>query len=94
MFTLTQIYNEKEQAKQGKIQTVQFKEKRGTRKWNGGAKVCALGNEKFKERPDSKWNKESGALRLRTANLATVERKQPKKFYGPKKQHKSKLKQI
>lgn len=40
------------------------------------------------------WNKESGALRLRTANLATVERKQPKKFYGPKKQHKSKLKQI
>jgi hypothetical protein len=25
----------KEQTKQGKIQTVQFKEKRGTRKWNG-----------------------------------------------------------
>ena len=51
-------------------------EKRGTRKWNGGAKVCALGNEKFKERTDSKWNKESGDLtpRPHLALLPTCEK--------------------
>ena len=32
--TLMQIYKEKEKAEQGKIQNVQFEEKRSTRKYN------------------------------------------------------------
>ena len=38
--TFMQIYNEKEQAGQGKMQDVQFEEKRGTRECKG-AKSCA-----------------------------------------------------
>ncbi|KAL6081085.1 hypothetical protein STEG23_005416, partial [Scotinomys teguina] len=49
---LTRICNEKEQAKQGKIQNVQLEEKRSTRK-------C----EQIKEKADAKWNKGSGDLR-------------------------------
>ena len=48
---LRQIYKEKEQAKQRKIQNVQFKELKGTRKWKG-AKSCAQGNKQMKEKPD------------------------------------------
>lgn len=33
--TLVQIYNEKEEREQVKIQNVQVEEKRGIRKWNG-----------------------------------------------------------
>lgn len=34
MVSLIQVYNEKEQAVQGKSHNVQFEEKGGTRKWN------------------------------------------------------------
>lgn len=43
----TKIYNEKEQAKKGKTQNVQFKENRITRKQNG-SKYCVQGDKCFK----------------------------------------------
>ena len=53
MVTLMQIYNEKEQAEQGKIQNVQF-EKRDT------------GNGKqIKEKPGATWNQRSSDLRAK-----------------------------
>ena len=55
--TLMKIYNEKEQAEQGKLQNVKFEEERSTRKWNT-AKSCIQGDKQIK-----KWNKESGDLR-------------------------------
>lgn len=33
--TLMEVYNEKVQAEQDKLQNINFEEKRGTRKWNG-----------------------------------------------------------
>ena len=59
-----QIYNEMEQAEQGKIQNVQFEEKRSTRKGNG-AKSSTQRDKKFKENPNAKWNKGSGDFRAR-----------------------------
>ena len=52
---LTQIYNEKEQADQGQIQHVQFREKKSTRKWNvEDRKSSTQGDKKFKEKPVAK----------------------------------------
>ena len=42
--SLMKIYNEKEQAEQGKLQNVNFEEKKSTRKWNG-AKSCVQGDK-------------------------------------------------
>ena len=44
---ITQIYNEKEQAEQVKIQNVQIEGKKGTRKWNG-FKSCVQGDKQIK----------------------------------------------
>ena len=55
--TLMKIYNEKEQAEQGKLQNVNFEEKKSTKKWN---------RDKFWVQGDTwmkKWNKGSGVLR-------------------------------
>ena len=52
--SLMQIYNEKEQAEQGKRESVQFVEKRGTRK-------C----KQSKEKPNTNCNIRSGDLRAR-----------------------------
>ena len=60
----TKIYNEKEQAKQGKLQNVQFEEKRVTWK-QFGAKSSVQEDKQIKEKPDVKWNKGSGELRTR-----------------------------
>ena len=48
------IYNEKVQAGQKEIQNIWFEEKKTTRKYNTGARSYAQGDEKFKERLDSK----------------------------------------
>ena len=45
------IYNKKDQAESGKIQNVQVKEKRSTRKLNE-VKSCIQGNKQIKENPD------------------------------------------
>ena len=54
---------------------MQFKEKRGTRKWNG-AKSCVQGDDHIKEKSDAKWNKGSGDFRARShpAKLPTCEK--------------------
>ena len=46
--SLMKIYNEKEQAEQGKLQNVNFEEKKSTRKWNG-AKSCVRGDKLIKK---------------------------------------------
>ncbi|ERE78459.1 heparan sulfate glucosamine 3-O-sulfotransferase 2-like protein [Cricetulus griseus] len=51
--TVEKTYDEKEQAMQGKIQNVQFEEKRSIRKCDG-ANSSAQEDEKFKENPDPK----------------------------------------
>lgn len=51
--TLAQVCNEKEQVGQKEIQNVQFVGKKNTRRCNVGAKSCAKGDKKFKERPDA-----------------------------------------
>ena len=48
VLTLMKMYNEKEQAEQGKIQNVQFEEKRGTRTLSG-AKSCVQGDRQIKK---------------------------------------------
>ena len=53
------IYNEKEQAEQGKIQNVIFEKERNTRTWNA-AKSCVQGDKQIKKR-----NKGSGDLSIR-----------------------------
>ena len=63
----TQIYNEKKQAEQGKIQNVQLEEERDNRKFNR-AKSCVQGDKKIKEKPDAKWN--IGLDDLRTLDFA------------------------
>ena len=55
------MYNEKEQAKQGKLQNTQFAEKRSTRKCDG-AESCAQGDKQIKEKPDAKGSKGRGVL--------------------------------
>ena len=52
-----QIYNEKEQAEQGKTQNVVWGEKEHKDVRCDGGKTSADGDKKFKERPDAKWNK-------------------------------------
>ena len=42
------------------MQTIKFKKKRGTRKCFVGAKSCAQGDKKFKEKPEAKGHKGSG----------------------------------
>lgn len=76
------ICNEKEQVKQGKIQNAQFKEKWGTRKWNG-AKSCVQGDKQIKEKLDVRWNKGYGDLwaKPHSAKLPTCE-KELKKSSG------------
>lgn len=59
------IYNEKEQAEQGKIQNTQFEEKRSTMNYIG-TKYSVQGDTKFKEKSDAQWAKESGDFRVRT----------------------------
>ena len=61
------IYNEEEQAEQGKI----FEEKGRTRKWNG-AKSYVQGDKQIE-----KWNKRSGDLRakLHPSKLKLVKKK-------------------
>lgn len=49
-----QVYNEEEQAGQGKIQNVQFEKKRSTRKCFVGAKSSVHGDKKFEEKLDTK----------------------------------------
>ena len=49
--TLTQIYNEKKQAEQEKLQNVFSEEKRNTGKCNR-AKFCTEGDKQFKEKPN------------------------------------------
>lgn len=63
MITILHIYNEREQTGWKKMQTIQFKEKRGTRKCFVGAKSCAKGDKKLKEKPEAKGHKGSGDLR-------------------------------
>lgn len=46
---LMQIYSEKEQTEHGKIQNVQFENKRSTRKCNVITESNAQGNKNFKE---------------------------------------------
>ena len=58
--TLMQIYNEKDQTEQRKMQNVQFEEKRSTRKYNG---IKPRAPRKFTEKSDAKWSKESSDLR-------------------------------
>ena len=58
------IYNEKEQAEQGKIQNTQFEEKRSTMNYIG-TKYGVQGDTKFKEKPNAQWDKESGDFRVR-----------------------------
>jgi hypothetical protein len=48
VITLTQIYDEKEQSEQGKVQNVQFEDKGGTKKYNG-AKSRVQGTESLKK---------------------------------------------
>lgn len=81
VFTLTMICNEKEQVEQGKIQNAQFKEKWGTRKWNG-AKSCVQEDKQIKEKLVS-WNKGYGDLwaKPHPATLPTCE-KELKKSLG------------
>lgn len=57
-----QIYSEKKQAEQGKIQNVQLKEERNNRKFNRG-KSCVQRDKKIKEKPDAKWNIRLGDLK-------------------------------
>ena len=75
VFTFMQIYNEKEQAEQGRIQNVQFEKKGGTRKWNE-AKSRVKGDKQIKEKPDIIWDKWSGNLMARSypAKLPTYEK--------------------
>ena len=47
--TVMQIYNENEQAKKGKIQNVQFEEKRSTREFNGAESSAQGVKMLFKE---------------------------------------------
>ena len=72
------MYNEKEQAEQGKLQNVNFEEKKNTKKWNG-AKFCVQGDKQIK-----KWNKGSGNLKARShpAKFPTCE-KELKKSLDP-----------
>ena len=51
VLTLMKIYNEKEQADQGKIQNVKFEEKRNIMNWHR-AKSCVQCDKQIK-----KWNK-------------------------------------
>lgn len=78
VLTLMKIYNEKNQAEQGILQNVKFKEERNTKKWNG-AKSCVQGDKQTK-----KWNKGSGDLRARShpAKFPTCE-KELKKSLEP-----------
>ena len=78
-----QIYTEKEQAKQGKIQNADFKAKGGIWKYNR-ANSSAPEDKKFNRKPVPKWNKRSGDLRERaySAKLSTCE-KELKKSLGP-----------
>lgn len=82
--TLMWVYNEKEKAGQEEKKKVEFEEKRGTRECNVGAKTCA---DIDKEVSYLKSNNENGA----SANPAICERKRPVRFFGPKEQHKIKL---
>jgi hypothetical protein len=63
--TLIQIYNEEEQAEQGKAENAQGEGEKGTREWNG-AKFCVLANKQIQENPVVKWIKRSGVLRGET----------------------------
>lgn len=45
---INQIYSHNEQLRQGKIQNVQFEEKKSTRKWNE-AMSCAQGEKQLKK---------------------------------------------
>jgi len=58
-----------------KTQNVQCEEKRGTRKYNGAKSRTR--DEIFKDKPNAKWNKESGDFRARPhlAQLPTCEKK-------------------
>lgn len=56
VFALMQIYNENEQAQQGKTKNVQFEGRGDPRKWNRG-KFYVQGDKEIKEKPDAKWDK-------------------------------------
>ena len=80
--SVMQIYTKKEQAKQGKIQNVQFEEKGSIGKYNR-ARSSAQEDKKLNRKPVPKWNR-SGYLRGRSysAKLPTHE-KELKKTLGP-----------
>lgn len=58
MVSLIYIYDEEEQAEQGKVHNVQFEEKRSTRQYKvEDTSSSAQGAKILKEKPDGKWNK-------------------------------------
>lgn len=85
-----QVYNEKEQEGQKEMQNIHFEEKKNTRKCNVGVKSYAQGDEKFKEKPDTMWNKGCSNIRARLYPiLQPVTERGLKKFPRPKQQKKS-----
>ena len=67
-----QIYNEKEQAEQGKIQNVQFEEKRSTREFNGAESSAQGVKMLFKE--SLMLNGIKGVVTSHPAKLPTCEK--------------------
>lgn len=63
--TLMQICNGKEQAGQKGNTKGAVGGKRSSRKCAVGAKPCAQGDKKLKDKPDANWNKGSGDLKAR-----------------------------
>ena len=59
-----ETYSEKEYTEEGKIQDVQFDEKRNT-EISVGTKSIVQGYKKLNEKYDAKWTKRSGDLRVR-----------------------------
>ena len=59
--TLMQIYKGKEQAGQKNTKGA-VGGKRSPGKWTVGAKPCAQGDKKLKDKPGADWNKGSGGL--------------------------------
>lgn len=70
-----------------KIQKIELKEKKSSRKFNAGAKACAENVEKCKERSDLKRNKGKHALKAKCqpAKLPTCKMARPEEFSAPKK---------
>lgn len=58
-----QVYNEKEHAGQKEIENAQFE--KSTRKYNA-TKVYSGRDEQIKESPDIYWDKEQGALGVKS----------------------------